>query len=122
MVKAVEALENSQLNSLSLKNNYALFLGNTSKVLSTFPNECIDCVITSPPYWKLRQYDIESNSAQDELGIEEKPQDYVTKLEQVFHEIKRVLKPSGSVWLNIGDKYHNKNLMGMPWRVALAMN
>ena len=43
------------------------------------------------------------------------------RLAQIFSQIRRVLKVDGSVWLNLGDKYHNKNLMGMPWRVALAM-
>ncbi|MCU0445555.1 MAG: site-specific DNA-methyltransferase [Microscillaceae bacterium] len=101
--------------------DYSLILGDALHILQTFPNDCIDCVITSPPYWKLREYDIDEEFSEDEIGIENDPKEYVNKLAQIFREIYRVLKPSGSVWLNIGDKYHNKNLMGMPWRVALAM-
>lgn len=121
MVRPIEALENFQMKNLPFKDNYFLLHGNTQNVLETLPCESVDCVITSPPYWKLREYEIESDFAADEIGIEGNPQDYVEKLAKIFREVKRILKPSGSVWLNIGDKYHNKNLMGMPWRVALAM-
>ncbi len=55
------------------------------------------------------------------IGTEKEPGEYVEKLTVIFNKIKRVLKNDGSVWLNLGDKYHKKNLMGMPWRVALAM-
>lgn len=100
---------------------YVLFTGNAYDLLKQFPSSCINCVITSPPYWKIREYHIDGEASSYLIGNEDSPEEYVDKLIEVFDEIKRVLRPEGSVWLNIGDKYHNKNLMGMPWRVALAM-
>ncbi len=99
----------------------SLLCGSTHAEMQRLPNASIDCIITSPPYWKQREYEVGEEHSEFEIGNEDSPNDYVTKLVDVFHEAKRVLKPSGSLWLNIGDKYHNKNLMGMPWRVALAM-
>lgn len=84
-------------------------------LLKLFPDNCIDCVITSPPYWGHRAY------ANGGIGLENTWQDYVKNLLKIFYEIKRVLKPSGSFWLNIGDTYQHKSLVGIPWRVALAM-
>ncbi|MBU3661553.1 MAG: site-specific DNA-methyltransferase [Flavobacteriales bacterium] len=108
-----------------LDNNepYCLITGNSLIELKNIPSETVNCVITSPPYWLLREYDaLDENGNQTEiLGDEKNYQDYVNKLVEIFDEIKRVLKKDGSVWLNLGDKYHNKELMGMPWRVALAM-
>lgn len=101
--------------------DYALLQGDCLDILKKFPNDAIDCVITSPPYWKLREYEVGDNNGSLEIGNEDNPKDYVQRLTEIFREVKRVLKPSGSVWLNLGDKYHDKNLMGMPWRVALAM-
>jgi DNA modification methylase len=109
----IEVLEN--------RCRYGIFLGNCRQVLELFPPACIDCVITSPPYWQLRSYDIDHEMAKHEIGNEETPEGYVQKLVDVFRLVYKVLKPEGSLWLNIGDKYHNKNLMGMPWRVALAL-
>lgn len=103
------------------RKKFAFLYGSCLDILKKFPNESIACVITSPPYWKLRDYDINENVNGHLIGNEAQPKDYVEKLVVVFNEIKRVLKPDGSLWLNIGDKYHNKNLMGMPWRIALAM-
>ncbi len=94
-----------------------LFLhGECQRVLSLLPSESIDCVITSPPYWGHRQY------AGGGIGQESTFQEYVDHLVQIFREVHRVLKPTGSAWLNIGDSYHNKNLVGIPWRVALALS
>lgn len=93
-----------------------LFLeADTYKLLQLFPDDCIDCIITSPPYWGHRAY------ANGGIGLEENWEDYITKLLLIFCEIKRVLKPSGSFWLNIGDTYQNKSLIGIPWRIALQM-
>lgn len=103
------------------RKKFAFLCGSCLDILRKFPNESISCVITSPPYWMLRDYDINGNVNGHLIGNEAQPKDYVEKLVAVFNEIKRVLKTDGSLWLNIGDKYHNKNLMGMPWRVALAM-
>lgn len=100
--------------------NFCLLLGDSSQVLAEFPDDSIDCVITSPPYWQQREYEV-GNNGYMVIGNEETPQQYVENLAKVFNQILRILKPEGSLWLNLGDKYVNKNLMGMPWRVALAL-
>ncbi len=100
---------------------FAFVYGDCLKVLSQMPDESIDCVITSPPYWKMRDYDVHEKHNHNLIGDEDEPKDYVNNLVAIFNQVKRVLKTDGSLWLNIGDKFHNKNLMGMPWRVALAM-
>ena len=97
----------------------ALLRGDAGSVLDTFPDNSIDTVITSPPYWKLREY-AESDS-QDAIGLEDTFEEYLDKIANAFSKVKRVLKPTGSLWLNLGDKYHNKQLLGMPWRVALGL-
>jgi site-specific DNA-methyltransferase (adenine-specific) len=109
------------MNVLSRKSRYEFLLGDCREILRKFPDKCIDCVITSPPYWKQREYEIGKEYKGFIIGNEIEPSDYIKKLTAVFHEVKRVLKPTGSLWLNIGDKYYNKRLMGMPWRVALAL-
>ena len=98
-----------------------LLTGNCEDILIDIPDESIGCVITSPPYWQMRKYHTNGNNSNVMVGEEKTPEEYVKKLARIFQEIKRILKSDGSVWLNLGDKYHNKNLMGMPWRVALAM-
>jgi len=55
------------------------------------------------------------------IGLERNLDDYVANLVSVFAEVRRVIKPEGSLWLNIGDKFENKELIGVPWRVALAL-
>jgi site-specific DNA-methyltransferase (adenine-specific) len=93
-----------------------LFLqADTYALLKLFPDDCIDCVITSPPYWGHRAY------VNGGIGLEDRWDDYINNLLAIFCEVKRILKPSGSFWLNIGDAYHHKSLIGIPWRVALAM-
>lgn len=106
---------------LSGTNKYKLVVGNSNKLLSLLPDNSIDCVITSPPYWQQRIYEDYDGEISDIIGDEKKPEEYVENLMSIIRQIKRVLKPSGTFWLNIGDKFVNKCLMGMPWRVALAM-
>lgn len=74
------------------------------------------CCVTSPPYWRLRDY-----GTDNQLGQEASVDVYVTKLVMIFRELKRILKKDGTLWLNIGDCYVDKNLMGVPWRVAFAL-
>ena len=93
-----------------------IYQGDCLDVLHAFPDESIDCVVTSPPYWGLRDY-----GSQDQLGLEEIPDDYVKTLADVFDEIKRVLKKEGTLWLNLGDTYYNKQLVGIPFEVAFAL-
>jgi DNA modification methylase len=92
-----------------------LFEGNALTILQSLPDECVDFAMTSPPYWGKREY---SNGG---IGLEPDYRDYVTDLATIFLELKRVLKPAGSFWLNIGDTYENKALMGVPWRVAFEL-
>lgn len=89
--------------------------GESTEVLSTLPAESFDFCMTSPPYWGKRKY---SNGG---IGLESTYQEYIEKLLIVFSEVQRVLKSTGSFWLNIGDSYLHKRLLGIPWRVALEM-
>ena len=126
--------------------------GDVLDKLKEIETESIQCVVTSPPYWGLRDY-----GSDGQLGLEETPEEYVENMVKVFREVKRVLKHDGTVWLNLGDSYssgsggyddkymHNstsgtpsegvrksvsaskpfglptKNLVGIPWRVAFAL-
>ena len=69
-------------------------------MLQTLPENCIDCCVTSPPYYGLRDY-----GADGQIGREATPEEYVSRLVAVFHEVKRVLAPKGTCWLNIADTY-----------------
>lgn len=100
---------------------YLLIEGDCLSVLNELPDESINCVITSPPYWNLRKYDISKENTTFIIGNEEKPEDYVGNLNKVFSLVYKKLKTNGSLWLNLGDKYSKKHLMGMPWRVALKL-
>ena len=103
------------------KVNHLLLEGDCIDIMSGMPAGIVDCIITSPPYWKMREYDITAARAGCAIGGEATPDQYVSNLVDVFSEARRLLADTGSLWLNLGDKYVNKNLMGMPWRVALAM-
>jgi DNA modification methylase len=92
-----------------------LLEGDARAVIAALPEASIDCVMTSPPYWGKREY------AQGGIGLESDPRDYVRNLAAVFLELRRVLKPRGSLWLNIGDSYARKGLLGIPWRLALEL-
>lgn len=91
--------------------------GDCITLLKDMPPESVQCCVTSPPYWGLRNYGNEPG----QIGLELTPDAYVQKLVDVFREVYRVLKPDGTLWLNLGDTYKDKRLLGMPWRVALAM-
>ncbi|MBI3260203.1 MAG: site-specific DNA-methyltransferase [Ignavibacteriae bacterium] len=95
--------------------NPLFILGESLAILSLIPNDSIDCCITSPPYWGQRSY---QNGG---IGLENNPKEFVQNLLSITNEIKRILKPSGSFWLNLGDTYINKSLAGIPWRTALEM-
>jgi DNA modification methylase len=78
---------------------------------------CVQCCVTSPPYWGLRDYGIAG-----QLGLESTPDAYVAQLVAMFREVRRVLKDDGTAWLNLGDSYGSgKQLIGVPWRVAFAL-
>ena len=93
-----------------------IFCAEALTKLRTFPDELIDCIVTSPPYYRQRDY---SNHKQ--IGRERSPQEYVQKLVLVLAEARRVLKSTGTCWLVIGDKYIQGEQLGIPWRLALAM-
>ncbi len=93
-----------------------LFLpGDALRVLREFPAESIDCCMTSPPYWGHRQY------AREGVGLEADYRHYIARLAAIFEEVGRVLKNTGSLWLNIGDTYQEKRLLGIPWRLAIEL-
>jgi DNA modification methylase len=128
-----------------------LLCGDSLEVLPTLGAESVQCVVTSPPYWGLRDYGVEG-----QLGLEPTPEEYVGKMVEVFREVRRVLRGDGVLWLNLGDSYNNnasnqqgrggsdtsgvrggdgqigrnnkqvdslkpKDLVGIPWRVARAL-
>ncbi len=84
--------------------------------LQQLPAGSVNCVVTSPPYFQQRDY-----STDCQIGNEKSPEDYIQNLRDVFAECYRILKDDGTLWLNLGDKYDNGDLLGMPWRVALAL-
>jgi len=127
--------------------------GDVREVLKTLDDESVQCVVTSPPYWGLRDYGVD-----DQLGLEATPEEFVENMVDVFREVKRVLRKDGTLWLNLGDSYFGggrgddsklrgshkgqgtydsmksskpdwnkvkglkpKDLVGIPWRVALAL-
>src|SRR5436189_4986548 len=94
----------------------AILCGVAAEVLRTLPPEVVDCVVTSPPYFRQRDYE----GSEQQVGLETSPDEYVERLVAVFREVRRTMKPSGTLWLVIGDKYAGGDLLGMPWRVALA--
>jgi len=108
-LKAFNVYQSEPTNSPLLLN------GDAVGVLRDLPNGCIDFVMTSPPYWGKREYE---NGG---IGLEDNYRDFVKHLVAVFSEIKRVLKPEGSLWLNLGDSYNGKGLVGVPWRVAFEL-
>ena len=78
--------------------------GDCLEVLKTLPDESIDCVMTSPPYWALRDYQVDG-----QLGLEPTFQEYISRLCDIFDEVKRVLKKEGTCWVNLGDTYGTKS-------------
>lgn len=75
-------------------------VGDCIEVMRGLPAESVQCCVTSPPYWGLRDY-----GHPGQLGLEKKPDEYVAKMVDVFREVKRLLKPDGVLWLNLGDTY-----------------
>lgn len=95
--------------------------GDCLTVANTLPHAFADCIITSPPYFGHREYANAPELSRFELGRETDVVEYVTKIVSVFQALQRVLKPSGTLWLNIGDTYRNEQLLGIPWRVAFGL-
>lgn len=78
-----------------------ILCGDCLEVLRTLPSSSVDCCVTSPPYYALRDYGVDG-----QIGLEDTPEVYIAKLSDVFMEVYRVLKPEGTLWLNIGDSYN----------------
>lgn len=84
--------------------------------LARLPRGSAQSCITSPPYFQQRDYNVKG-----QIGLESEPEQYIAKMVQVFREVRRVLRDDGTLWLNLGDKFRDKQLLGIPWRVALAL-
>ena len=93
-----------------------VIVGDALESLRNLPPNHVQCIITSPPYWGQRDY---GNDRQ--IGLEPEEHEYVSRIVDVFEEAKRVLRDDGTLWLNIGDAYLKKRLLGLPWRIALAL-
>ncbi len=135
-----------------------ILIGDVREQLATLPDESVHCVVTSPPYWGLRDY-----GSPGQLGLEPTPEEYVANMVAVFRDVRRVLRSDGTLWLNLGDSYAGsgnggggsfakdgirtpmagtdknvrpawklggslipanlkpKDLVGIPWRVAFAL-
>lgn len=102
--------------------------GNAYDSLQSLPSESIHCVVTSPPYWMQRKSLVDG-----QIGVENHLNEYLDNLVDVFDEVYRVLRPDGTMWLNLGDVYvsdkkcrvpiglKQKDLIGLPWRVAFEL-
>jgi DNA modification methylase len=77
-----------------------LYTGDVLAVLAELPDESVHCVVTSPPYWGLRDY-----GSPGQLGIEKTPEEYIARMVEVFREVRRVLRKDGTAWVNMGDSY-----------------
>lgn len=111
-----------------------ILLGDAIEMLRTLPDECVQTCVTSPPYWRLRDYGVDG-----QIGLEKTLDEYVTRLVEVFREVRRVLRDDGTCWSNLGDSYNAagrpgtdsnrptnvslkpKDLIGIPWHVAFAL-
>lgn len=125
-----------------------IITGDCREVLRTLPNDSVHCVVTSPPYWGLRDYGMAA-----QIGLEPSPEGFVREMVGLFHEVHRVLRSDGTLWLNLGDSYmgggrgggaenckqrtnvgsldaapnqrvigyKQKDLVGVPWMVAFAL-
>lgn len=103
-----------------------ILIGDAKEKLKELETESIQSVITSPPYWGLRDY-----GHDNQIGREETPDQYIDNMVEVFDEVFRVLKTDGTLWLNIGDVYSSirnekigikkKDLVGIPWMLAFAL-
>jgi DNA modification methylase len=79
---------------------YEIRQGDALEVLRTMPDESVNCVVTSPPYWGLRDY-----GTAGQLGLESSPWEYLERMTDVFREVRRVLRKDGTCWVNMGDCY-----------------
>lgn len=90
--------------------------GDAGEALARMPSGFVNTVVTSPPYFGQRDYEVEG-----QVGSEACHSEYIERLVSIFRGLREVLRDDGTLWLNLGDKYRNGVLLGMPWRVALAL-
>lgn len=90
-----------------------LYLGDALETLSRLPDQSVDCCVTSPPYFGLRDYGVGG-----QYGLEASPAEYVETMRSVFAEVRRVLADDGTLWLNIGDSYSTHQGKPGKWRVG----
>ena len=102
-------------------NKYNILQGDAAQALAQLPAASVQTVITSPPYFGLREYTNEAELAVLEIGRESTLEEYITRLGAVFQEVYRVLRDDGVLWLNLGDTYRDNNLLGIPWRMVFAL-
>jgi site-specific DNA-methyltransferase (adenine-specific) len=95
---------------------FTILVGDAVDKLKTLPSESCHTTVTSPPYFRQRDY-----YHPDQLGQEKTPEEFVTNLANVFDEVKRVLRKDGTLWVVIDDTYINKQLAGVPWMFAFEM-
>lgn len=93
-----------------------ILCGNAREVLQTLEPESVHTCVTSPPYYNLRDYGVSG-----QIGMERTPEEYIRRLVEAFREVRRVLRRDGTLWVNIGDSYQDKNLIGIPWMLAFAL-
>lgn len=125
-----------------------LYTGDCRKLLQELPDDSVQACVTSPPYWALRDYQVDG-----QIGLEPSPEEYVDELVAVFREVRRALRPDGTLWVNLGDTYitetsgvdtkdplhrgrarrsrrpnrrtrpglKHKDMVGAPWLVAFAL-
>jgi DNA modification methylase len=144
-IRADQANVSSALAGIATSQGSLIVVGDCREMLQLVPDDTVRCCVTSPPYWSLRDYAIPG-----QIGLESILDDYIASLVTVFDEVRRVLKPDGTLWLNIGDSYTSggrtwrapdkknpvramnvrpptpeglkpKDLIGVPWRLAFAL-
>ncbi len=140
-----ESLQTHNTIRIPAGSDNRIICGDALAVLKDYPPDTFRCCVTSPPYFGLRDYDVAG-----QIGSEDKVDDYIDHLAAVFREVRRVLAPDGTLWLNIGDSYTSgnrtwrdidkknpargmsyrpptpeglkpKDLIGVPWRLAFAL-
>jgi site-specific DNA-methyltransferase (adenine-specific) len=94
-----------------------ILCGDAQARLAEVPDDVIDCVVTSPPYWRQRDY----RGEEAQVGQEATPAAYIERLANIFGEVRRSLKATGTAWIVVGDKYVDGQQLGLPWRLALAL-
>lgn len=97
-----------------------VLLGDVRNIYTSIPDNFVQSIITSPPYFGHRKYS-EDDGCDYEIGMEKSLEEYINNLAACFEAIKPKLKNSGVLWLNLGDTYRNKELLGVPWRVAFSL-